>query len=425
MKDFFAFLDRATVPVTAVEASAQRLVEAGFVELDMAEEWSVEEGGRYLVRPYPTMLVAVSIGRKRSMTDGFRILGAHTDSPGFRLKPEPEMTAEGYLKLNVETYGSPILSSWMDRPLSMAGRVALRSEKTLHPRMRTLDLGKPLFTIPNLAIHMNRDVNKGVELKKQKDMLPLAGLLGKPGEEEGRIRKLLARALDVDPYEILDYDMGLYVVEKPVLLGLEEEFVSAPRIDDLAMVYAITRAMAETVHDHGINVALFMDHEEVGSGSKAGADSNLPALVLQRFSLMLNRTPSQYQRMLAQSFLISADGAHGVHPNAPEKADPVHKPLLNRGVVLKGSASQSYAGDPETGGAFRQLCGLAGVEHQLFVNHSDSPGGKTIGPLMARHLPVPTVDMGIPMLAMHSARELMGRKDLEDSIRLFSAFYSH
>lgn len=421
---FIQYIDKATSPIQAVDAAVERLEANGFHELKMKDDWLLNQGGRYYVKPYPSSLFAFTIGSRRYVEAGFRIVAAHTDSPGFKVKPSPEMVADGYVKLNTEVYGGPINSTWMDRMLSLSGRVALASEDPLRPAFVNLDLRRSLMTIPSLAIHMNKEANSGMALNRQTDMLPLAGQVGEGFEKAGLLVGLLAEHLSVPKEEILDFDLYVYANEKAEYFGVETPFISGPRIDNLSMVHCAIESLMAAQHKDGINMAACFDNEEVGSATKQGADSSLLPIITERIALALNKTRSQYLRLLDGSFIISADGAHGVHPNAADKSDPTSRPVLNGGIVIKSTASQNYASECDSTAVAIQLCKKAGIPWQRFVNRSDMPGGKTLGPLVAKHLPVRTVDLGIPMLAMHSVRETMGARDLEDMAALFGAFFS-
>jgi aspartyl aminopeptidase len=422
-KDLIDFIKAGTSPYHTVLEVKRRLLEAGFLELVLDHEWRLDFGKSYFVSPYPSVLFGFSIPKHIDYNQVFRFVTAHTDQPCFRVKPSPEMSVGGYLKLNTETYGGPILNTWLDRPLSMAGRVAIKSDMIMKPRIEFIDFKKSILTIPNLAIHMNREVNKGVELNKQTDTIPLAGLLQEHLNKDNFLMGHLAHQLGVKIEDILDFDLYIYVNEMGEIIGLNNEFISAPRLDDLAMVHAATQAMIETKPTRGVNVIAFFDHEEVGSKSKEGADSMLFHMVLKRMANAIYLDDSQFQRALTQSFMISADMAHALHPNRPEKHDPTNQPELGKGVVVKISGNQSYATDSESIAIFQQICEAGEVPYQKYVNRSDNAGGKTLGPLATSYLPLRTVDVGNPMLGMHSARELIGVKDHGNMIKTFNTFF--
>lgn len=422
VKDMIAFINKSTSPFHAVIESKRMLLNNGFVELNMAEDWALQVGSKYFIIPFPSTIIAFTLG-KDMFEHRLKIINSHTDSPGFKIKPNPEMVVENYVKLNTEVYGGPILNTWMDRLLSIAGKVALKSQHPMKPEIRYIDFKKPVLTIPNLAIHMNREINKGVELNKQKDVLPMIGQINEELEKENYLGKEIAKLLDVNVKDILDYDLFVYLAERAQLIGVNEEFISSPRLDNLSMVYASIISLIHSSNEDSINIAVCFDNEEIGSRTKQGADSLLLNNILERISLGLNKTMPQHYRMFEDSFVISADAAHAVHPNSPEKHDPTNKPCINKGVVIKLSSNQSYMTDCESTAIFQQICEKASVPYQKFVNRSDSVGGKTLGPISTSYLPIKGVDVGVPMLAMHSVRELMGTDDLYDMVKVFNCFY--
>ena len=418
------FIQDSPTSFHAVESVKKILTPQGFQELPFNEKWSLIPGGKYYVTRNNSALIAFVVGEGVPEKHGFRLIGAHTDSPSFRIKPLPEITVEGhYLKLNVETYGGPILNTWLDRPLSLAGRIILRGESPFSPQVKLFRSDSPLLVIPNLAIHMNRKVNEGFELNKQKDMLPLLTQITEGLEKEGVLFRLLAKTLQCPPEDILDFDLFLYEFEKGCLVGLQQEFISSGRLDDLAMIHAGAWALAKVQPTLMTQVLACFDHEECGSTSKQGAASPFLSHVLERILLALKKDREAYFQALAHSFLISADMAHALHPNSGEKLDPVIRPILNGGPVIKISANQSYTTDAESAAIFTALCQRAGVPVQKFVNRSDERGGSTIGPISSTHLDIRSVDIGNPVLAMHSVRELGGVKDHFAIANVFSEFY--
>ena len=424
VKSYFEFMKEATTALQSVDAVKKRLESHGFKSLLLEDIWQLESGGKYYVSTAPTMVVAFSLGSNAYIEKGFKMIAAHTDNPGFRIKPNPEVTNEGMLTLNVERYGGPIFNTWFDRPLSIAGRIAVKSDEILKPRIIHIDFKKPILTVPNLAIHMNREVNKGVEIKVQKEMQPLITQLIEEEIQDNYLLDLVAKEAGVAMEDILDLDLNIYCIEEGMLIGAKEEFMSCPRIDDLSMVYAAMEALISSKHKDGINMGVFMDNEEIGSMTRQGADSMALSMIVDRIGTGLQRTDEQFRRQIMDSFVISADGAHALHPNFGEKNDITNKPVMNKGVTIKISGNRSYASEVETIGAFQQLCHKAGVKYQKFVNHSDQVGGKTLGPLLSKYIPINVVDIGVPMLAMHSTRELMGKQDFLDTIEIFKTFYS-
>lgn len=426
MERLMHLLKNSGSPYQVVNCCEEQLKEAGFEELDIHHLMDPHLGGRYYIKPYDTMLFAFKMGTKRSYIQEIRLAAAHTDQPCFRVKPNPEMEKEGYLKVNVETYGSPILSSWMDRPLGLAGKVVLKSDRIFYPKSVLFDSKKPIAVIPNLAIHMNKEVNKGVELNKQKDMLPLLGLWEESLNKEDFFLNYLAEEIGTTKDQILDFDLYFYNGEEPCLTGMKEELISSPRLDNLASVQALVEGLIDSEKEQGISFIALYDNEEIGSRSKQGAGSNLLENILRSIVLSNGMPEGKYMEALAHSRYLSVDGAHGLHPNAPEKCDPTSQPVLGGGVVLKVSGTQKYATDCEMIGAMKQLMEGNNIRYQMGIDRSDLVGGTTIGPILSGILPIPGCDLGIPMLAMHSARELAAVSDymnLRDCIRSYFMVY--
>lgn len=420
MEQLKKLIVKGTSPYHVTKETERRFLDAGYERLSMGDSWNLEYGGKYYVVQQEATLIAFSIGKREDSFRGFRIAAAHTDFPGFRIKQNAEIIRNGYAQLNTEVYGGAILNTWMDRPLSAAGRVALKSEEPFHPRTILVDLEKPLFVIPNLAIHLNREVNKGVELNRQKELLPLAGMAGEEFSQNG-LRDMLAEHLGVQPEEILDYELGLYNKDMPELTGMREEFLSAPRIDNLSGVQAIITGMTESTGE-GINVAAFFDHEEIGSRTKQGAGSLFLSMVLEKISLGLLKSRQEFLQSLSDSMLLSVDVGHAFHPNYPEKMDLTNQSPLNHGFCIKEACTQSYATDSRAVAVIQQICMKKEIPYTKFFNRSDGTSGSTLGSIASAMVPVPTVDVGIPILAMHSARELMGVKDeyaLSDMVRAY------
>lgn len=409
----------------AVENLKNTLNEKGFIHLKEEDRWELKKQGKYYITKNDSALIAFVVGTGNVAEHGFKLIGAHTDSPTFRIKPNPEMVVENtYVKLNTEVYGGPILNTWFDRPLSVAGRVMLKGENPLNPVIKLVNINKPILIIPNLAIHMNRDVNNGVALNRQKDVLPMIGLVNETLEKDKYLLNTIAKELNVEACEILDFDLFLYEYEKGCIMGLSEEFISTPRLDDLSMVHAGIKALLDSKVTNGTNVMVCFDNEEVGSTTKQGADSNLLAHLLERIVLNLGGDKEDYFRALTKSFMISADLAHAVHPNSPEKHDPINKPVINKGPVIKVSANQKYTSDADSVAVYVAICEKAGVPYQKFVNRSDAAGGSTIGPINSSHLHIRSVDMGSPILAMHSVRELGGVMDHYYTTKSFEEFFN-
>lgn len=423
-KELIDFIYYSPTAFHAVDSARAILDGNGFTELREEDRWKLQKGGKYYMEKNQSALVAFIVGRGEVQEEGFKIIGTHTDFPTFRIKPAAEMTAENhYIKLDIETYGGPILNTWLDRPLSVAGRVVVKGADPLNPVVRLVSIKKPILIIPNLAIHMNRSINTGIELNKQKDMLPLMSLVNEKLEKGNYLLSAIAREINADLADILDFDLFLYEFEKGTIMGLNDEFISSARLDDLAMVHAGITAISRSAASGSTNVLVCFDNEEVGSTSKQGADSQLLSNILERIVLTMGGDREDFFRSISKSFMISADLAHAVHPNVGEKHDPQNRPLLNKGPVIKVSANMKYTTDSTSSAAYAQICSKAGVPVQWFVNRSDEAGGSTIGPISSSHLNMRSMDMGTPVLAMHSARELGGVLDHTYVTRSFEEFY--
>ena len=390
-----------------VKATQKILDENGFIEIKETDKWDLQAKGKYYVIKNDSALIAFEVGTGDIEEAGLRLIGAHTDVPGFRIKPNPQMISEGkYVKLNTEVYGGPILHTWFDRPLSIAGKVSLKGASPLKPETRLVNINKPLLIIPSLAIHMNREVNEGFKINRQVDTLPLLGLINDKLEKEDYLMNILAEELQVNKEDILNFELGLYEYEKGMLIGMNEELISSGRFDDLWMVYAGIKALVDSRENAATKVMICIDNEEIGSLTAEGANSTLLNNILERIALGLGKDREGYYRTLANSIMISADLAHAVHPNLGDKHDPTNRPVLEGGPVLKIAASGSYSTDSFNGAVFAGVCEAAGVPFQKFVNRSDVRGGTTIGPVTAANLTIPVIDMGAPVIGMHSIREL-------------------
>ncbi|MDP4145837.1 MAG: M18 family aminopeptidase [Bacillota bacterium] len=423
-KKLIDFIYESPTAFHAVEASKKILERNGFEELKEQERWELKKKGKYYITKNDSALIAFIVGTGIVAKKGFKIVGAHTDSPGFKIKPSPEIVSENsYIKLNTEVYGGPILNTWLDRPLSLAGRVTLMSEDILYPETRLINIKKPILIIPNLAIHMNREVNKGIELNKQADTLPIIALINEQLEKENYLISLIAEELNVKKDDIVDFDLFLYEYEKGTIMGVNNEFISSSRLDDLEMLHAGIVALANSDATDATNVMVCFDNEEVGSSTKQGADSPMLSNILERIVLSFGGDREDFFRALSRSFIISADAAHAVHPNKGEKSDPTNRPLINKGPVIKISASQSYTSDSNSSAVYELICKKAGVPVQKFVNRSDEKGGSTIGPISWTHLNIRSVDIGTPLLAMHSIRELCGVEDHSYVEKSFEEYY--
>lgn len=416
----FHLLENGTSAVMVVKEAEAQLQASGFEELEFGKPWKLVESGRYYVISHDTSLFAFTIGEQAG-TEEIRIAAAHTDFPCLRVKPCPDVEAGGYAQANIEVYGGAILNTWLDRPLSISGRVALAGEDVFHPKIRYISVEKTLGVIPNLAIHMNRDVNKGIELNKQTDLLPILGLAS--SGKESSFLNFLAKELGVETEDILDYELWVYCQEKPRYVGMDGELILSPRLDNLTSVQALLAGVIESRRQKGINVIALFDHEEIGSRTKQGAGSMLLLNLLQRILDCFGKTPAQWSECLHHAFFLSVDVAHGLHPNNMGKMDITNKPVLGKGFCIKEASSQSYATDCEAVAIIEQICRKENIPYQKFVNRSDLPGGGTLGAIASSFLPVRTVDVGIPLLAMHSAVETMGTRDMKALMDLICAYF--
>ncbi|MDO4340684.1 MAG: M18 family aminopeptidase [Eubacteriales bacterium] len=414
--DLLDFIEKSPTAFQAVEEVRQRLLWEGFTELSEKERWELRRGGNYFVTRNHSALIAFSIPEADIYQ--FHIIASHSDSPTFKIKENPEMLVENaYVKLNVEKYGGMLLAPWFDRPLSVAGRVIVRENGTLKEKLVCVD--RDLLVIPNLAIHMNREVNSGYSYNIQKDLLPLYGGV----EAKDSFFGLIAKAAGVNQEDILGHDLFLYNRDKGSVWGAQSEFVSAPRLDDLQCAFASLCGFLNGQRKESIAVYCVLDNEEVGSSTKQGAASTFLKDTLLRLNGSLGRSYEEYLMTLAGSFMISADNAHAMHPNYVEKADPVNRPVINQGIVIKYNANQKYCTDGVSAAYFKQLCEKAEAPYQTFVNRSDVAGGSTLGNISNTQAAMNTVDIGLPQLSMHSAFETAGVKDTWYLLKAAEEFY--
>ena len=392
------YLNDSPTAYHAVKNGAALLEANGFRELKETEGWSLQAGGKYYVVKNSSAVVAFTVGKGDLAKEGFRIIGAHTDSPGLKIKPEAcSVTPDGYVRVNVEVYGGAILSTWFDRPLAVAGRVIVREDDGFAEKLVRID--KPLFILPNLCIHLNRDVNEKGAYNKQTDMMPLFSMKEESTQKGEYLSNLIQEETGIEKSDMVDYELFLYEYQKGIFTGRNQEFISASRIDDLSMVYAGLCALVESEkEDNGYQVLAAFDNEEVGSTSAQGANSGLLLHLLNRICKNLDLADDEYFQAVANSTFISADLAHAVHPNYSDKHDPDTRPVLGKGPVIKYSASQRYATTARSAACFIEACGKAGVSFQKFVNRNDIPGGSTIGPALSGLTTIPAVDMGAPIL---------------------------
>ena len=505
-RELIEFINESPTMYNAVENGKKYLKNSGFEELDIKRKWRLEEGGKYYLDINSSSLVVFVVNGKNIENDGFRIIGSHTDSPSFKIKSSPEIKLENYTKLNVEPYGGMIISTWFDRPLSIAGRVMVKNWRDcLNPIEKIIDFKKPICIIPNLAIHMNRDVNNGYAYDKQNDVMPML-LSTNENLEENTLKKIIAEEInrnreleheindelfseyanikalreklkkendrEVDEDDILDYELYLYPCESGSLIGEDEEFISCARLDNLASVHSSIKALVDSCQKiemsknantnirkaitdievldsmlsrefgsydtninnsllreysgfKGINLVFAANNEEVGSESKEGANSSTLSNILERIALSLGKSREDLLVAYQNSFMISADLAHALHPNKQEKADPTNKTLFGNGPTIKSHAGKAYASDAKSIAIYKGICESNKIKYQMFVNRSDMRSGSTIGPMMSSLLSLDTVDVGIPLLAMHSCRELAHTKDYFYYYKSMLCFFSH
>lgn len=404
------FIEKSPTAFQAVDEMQKRLTENGFEVLSEKEYWKLVPGGKYLVTRNNSALIAFCIPEKESRV--FHIMASHSDSPSFKIKENPEIKVDNsYVKLNVEKYGGMLMAPWFDRPLSVAGRVIVKGKDGLEEKL--VDIKRDLVMIPNLAIHMNREANNGVAYNLQKDLQPLFAA----GNTDRTLLEIIAEQTGVKKEDIISHDLFLYNRMPGTVWGADREFVSSARLDDLQCAFASMEGLLRAQNHESIAVHCVMDNEEVGSGTKQGAASTFLKDTLLRINMGLGRTYEEYLMTLAGSFMVSADNAHALHPNYTDKTDPTNHPVLNKGIVIKFNANQKYCTDAVSAAIFKELCTKAGVPYQTFVNRSDIAGGSTLGNISNTQVPMNTVDIGLPQLAMHSPYETAGVKDTEYLVR--------
>ena len=404
------FIEKSPTAFQAVDEMQKRLTENGFEVLSEKEYWKLVPGGKYLVTRNNSALIAFCIPEKESRV--FHIMASHSDSPSFKIKENPEIKVDNsYVKLNVEKYGGMLMAPWFDRPLSVAGRVIICRNDGLEEKL--VDIKRDLVMIPNLAIHINREANNGVAYNLQKDLQPLFAA----GNTDRTLLEIIAEQTGVKKEDIISHDLFLYNRMPGTIWGADKEFVSSARLDDLQCAFASMEGLLRAQNHGSIAVHCVMDNEEVGSGTKQGAASTFLKDTLLRINMGLGRTYEEYLMTLAGSFMVSADNAHALHPNYTDKTDPTNHPVLNKGIVIKFNANQKYCTDAVSAAIFKELCTKAGVPYQTFVNRSDIAGGSTLGNISNTQVPMNTVDIGLPQLAMHSPYETAGVKDTEYLVR--------
>lgn len=434
MEQLEHLISASVTPYHCIMESARQLEEAGFTELPLSGKWNLEKGNSYFINVYDSTLIGFSIGNELSDTPKLRLAASHTDWPCLKVKPSPEVTAGRYGKLNVEVYGGPLLGTWLDRPLSMAGKVSVMDGDSPEPKTVFVDFKRPVLTIPNLAIHMNREANNGVALNPQIDMLPLLTLITEQleGKDSGKnatakqeyFLDALASEAGVDKSDILDYEIYIYNAEHGVFTGLHDEFYSSPRLDNLTSVQACISGLIDSTCNDGIHIIALYDNEEIGSSTKQGAASALMDRVLEKLFLALGYSRETYLNALFDGFLLSLDVAHAIHPNHGEKCDIKNQIVMGDGVAIKLAASQAYATDAASTGVIEAICRRNQIPYKKFSNRSDVKGGSTLGSISSSFLTMRTVDVGVPMLAMHSAREVMGSADQKALVDLVTAYFN-
>ena len=429
IKRLLSFLDASPVNFLAVKNLTEELQQHGYRRIDTTEALgTVKAGDKFFVTKNDSSIYAFQIGRKALAETGFHMICAHCDSPTFRIKPHAEIDCEGgIVKLNTEVYGGPIMSTWFDRPLTLAGRVIVKSKDVMTPTTLLLHVKRPLLQISNLAIHFNRQVNDGVKLSRQKDVLPILGIINDELEKGNLLMNIILEELNkqqtVAREDILDFDLYLADATPACTFGAHNELISSGRLDDLSMCFAGLEALLASQPTDTTQVLAIFDNEETGSQTKQGAGSPFLSYMLKRIALAQGGTEEAYYQAVERAFMISADNAHAWHPNYSEKYDPTNHPMLGGGPVIKFNAAQKYASDAYSASVFAGLCKKAGVPCQRFVNHSDVAGGSTLGNLLASSIPLRGVDMGNAILAMHSCRETGSTADHEFCVKVFTQFY--
>ena len=425
IESLLQFMDASVCNFLAVDTIKQMLSKNGYVEKRIEQPLQCQPGDKFFVTKNDSAIFAIKIGSRPISETGFKIITAHSDSPCFRIKPHPEMlSGDRLVRLNTEVYGGPILYTWFDRPLSLAGRVILRGESALKPVTRLLKIDEPILMIPHLAIHFNRSVNEGNALSKQKDMLPILTRISESLSANGLLVNYIAKSLNVAVDDILDFDMFLYNTQPATLTGLNKEFVMSGRLDDLSMAHAAITAIIEATDDDATCISAIFDNEETGSGTKQGAHSPVLSNLLRRIAECQGVNYDGFCQAVGRSFMISADNAHAFHPNYAEKYDPTNHPALSGGPVIKINANCKYMTDAHSAAIFKSLCNEAGAPCQYFVNHSDVAGGSTLGNIFTGQLDIEGVDVGNPLLAMHSACETGSTDDHINMIRAFKQFFA-
>ncbi len=418
-QELLTFIQHSPSMFHSISSIKEYLDSANFLYLPEDSSWKLEKGKAYYTIRNHSSLIAFKVGK--TLDDyHFQMCASHSDSPTFKIKNVPELKGQGeYLKLDVEAYGGMIDSTWFDRPLTVAGRALVRNENTIKNQLVYID--KDLLLIPNVAIHFNREVNKGVPTNRQIDLCPLFSC-GKA--KEGDFKKMIAEHLNISVEDLLGFDLFLVNRQRPCIWGYQDEFISSPKLDDLQCAFATLKAFLDSNNEHDISLYACFDNEEVGSNTKQGAMSTFLHNTLKRINYGLNKSEENYYQAISKSFLVSADNAHAVHPNHPEKTDSVNCAYMNKGLVIKESANQKYTTDAFSRSVLEQICFMANTPYQTFANRSDSLGGSTLGNLSNMQVSVHAVDIGLPQLSMHSTYETAGVEDTATTIQTLTKYYS-
>ena len=417
VKQLFKFIENSPSCFHAIKTITEELKNEGFVEIKEKDTWQIEQGKKYYVTRNLSSVIAFKIPQNDFKS--FNIVASHSDSPTFKIKANAEIEVKNkYVKLNTEKYGGMICSTWFDRPLSIAGRILVKENNAVKTHLVNID--KDLVIIPNLAIHMNREVNDGYKYNAQIDMLPLYG----DNSSKGSLMKTIAKEVNVEEESILGTDLFLYNRMNGTKIGANEEYISSPRLDDLECAFTSLSAFLSENTSNSASVYCVFDNEEVGSGTKQGADSTFLYDVLRRINISLGKTEEDYYRLISSSFMVSADNAHALHPNYTDKSDPTNKVYMNDGIVIKYNANQKYTTDAVSASIFKSICDSVDVPYQTFTNRSDILGGSTLGNISNAHVSLNTIDIGLAQLAMHSTYETAGAKDVTYMIDAIKAFYN-
>lgn len=439
IEDFNKFIREAVSPFHTTESAKKRLKLKGFKELKAGEDFDIRAGEKYYIDIYDSSLMAFTVGKNFTLDRNWskkgvlRFTSSHTDFPGFKIKPDSvikdKQSGKIFIKVNTEGYGGAILNTWMDRPLSIAGRIIVRGKDEFSPESVNVNVDKPVLIIPNLSIHLNRNINKGIELNKQKDLIPIAGISDELHDnfKDYVIDVILKEELNrahIIKENILDYELYLYNKDDGQTIGVNGEMFSAPRIDNLSSVYAQLNAIINSKNDDSLNVAFFFDNEEIGSRTKQGAASAISIMMLEKIYEEMEFDKIRMTDDIINGIMISCDVAHGYHPNYPEKSDVTNKVILGGGIVVKVAAAQTYSNDGIGIAVVKEICRKKSIPYQIFVNRSDMAGGQTLGAIFQTVMPIRTIDIGIAVLAMHSARELMGTEDEKTLEKFLTGYYS-